>query len=40
MIKNNDVKYFLPGISQESDRRASTDITKQLQKNFEDVLMA
>ena len=39
MVKNNEVKYFLPGPSRESGRRASTEISKQLQRDFEDVLM-
>ena len=29
-VKNYDIKYFLQGPSKESDRRASTKITKQL----------
>ena len=36
MVKNN-IKYFLPGPSEESDRRASAEITKQLQRDFEDI---
>ena len=31
------VTYFLPGHNQESDRRTSTEITKQLQWDFEDI---
>ena len=31
------MKYFLPGPSKESDKKANTEITKQLQKEFEDV---
>ena len=34
IVKNNDIKYFLRGPSQKSDRRASTEITKQLQRDF------
>ena len=38
MVINNDIKYFLPGPIQEIDRRARTEIGKQLQCNFEDIL--
>ena len=34
-VKNNEVKYFLPGPIREGDRRASAEITKQLQGDFE-----
>ena len=34
---NNEIRYFLHGPSRESDRKASVKITKQLQKEFEDV---
>ena len=34
---NNKIKYFLPGPSIESDKKARVEITKQLQKEFEDV---
>ena len=27
MISNKDIEYFLPGPSQENDRRTSTEIT-------------
>ena len=37
MIKNNDVKYFIPGANQESDRRASVEIREQLQRDFKDI---
>ena len=37
MAKNNDIEYFLPGPSQESDRRENTKITEQIQRDFEDV---
>ena len=37
MVKNNEVKYFLPSPCQESDIEASTEISKQLQRDFEDV---
>ena len=36
-VKNDNVEYFLLGPSQKSDRRASTEITKQLQRDFEDI---
>ena len=36
MFKNNDIKYFLPGPSQESDRKTNTEITKQIPQDFED----
>ena len=35
IAKHIDIVYFLPGPSQESDRRANAGITKQLQKDFE-----
>ena len=37
MVENDDVKYLLPGPCPESDRRASAEIPKQLQWDFEDV---
>ena len=37
MVNNNEIEYFLPGPSRESDRKASIQITKQLQKEFENV---
>ena len=37
-VKYNEVKYFPPDLSLEIDRRASTEIMKQLQRDFEDVL--
>ena len=37
-VNNNEIEYFLPGPSRESDRKASIETTKQLQKEFEDVL--
>ena len=33
-VKINDIKYFLPNPSQESDRKASAEITKTLQWDF------
>ena len=37
MVKNNEVEYFLRGPRCESDRKASPEITKQLQRDFEDI---
>ena len=37
LSNNNEIKYFLPGPSKEGNKKASTEITKQLQKEFEDV---
>ena len=37
-VKNNNIKYFLPSPSKESDRKASAEIT-ELQRDFEDVLV-
>ena len=37
LLNNNEIEYFLPDPSKESDKKASTDIAKQLQKEFEDV---
>ena len=37
MVNSNDIEYFIPGPSQEKNRRASAELTKQLQKDFEDV---
>ena len=34
---NNEIEYLLPGASKDSDKKASTEITKQLQKEFQDV---
>ena len=39
MVKNNDVKYFLPGPSQERDRTVSAEIKKQLQWDLENILI-
>ena len=39
MVNNNEFKHFLSGPNQENDRRASTKITRQLQRDFEDVLV-
>ena len=34
MVNNSKIEYFLPGSKQDSDRRASAEITKWLQKWF------
>ena len=39
MLNNNDTEYFLPGPSSENDRKASAELTKQLERDFEDVLV-
>ena len=31
-VNNNETEYFLPGPNQDSERRASAEITKQLQR--------
>ena len=36
---NNETEYFLPGPNNVDDKRANTNITRQIQKEFEDVLM-
>ena len=38
MVNNNEIGCFLPDSSRESDREASAEITKQIQKEFEDIL--
>ena len=38
MVNYNEIDYFLPGLSQDNDQRASAKITKQLQRDFEDIL--
>ena len=37
MVNNNEIEYLLLGPNRESDRKACVEITKQLQKEFEDV---
>ena len=37
MVNKNEIEYFLSGPSRESDGKANIEITKQLQKEFEDV---
>ena len=37
---NNEIEYFLPGPNKENEKRASTNITKHIQKEFEEVFMA
>ena len=34
---SNTVEYFLSGLSHDSDKKRSAEITQQLQKDFEDV---
>ena len=34
---NYEIEYFLSGPSKESDKKASTEITKQLKKEFQDL---
>ena len=34
---NNEIKHFLTGPNKENDKRASSNITKQIQKEFEEV---
>ena len=34
LSNNNEIEYFLPGPSKESDKNASTALTKQLQKKL------
>ena len=38
MVNSNEIDYFLPGPNQDNDKRLSTEIIKQLQRDFEDVL--
>ena len=37
MLNDHEIDCLLLGPNQESDKRASTEITKQLQRDFEDV---
>ena len=37
LLNKNEIEYFLPGPSKESDNKANTEITKQLQKEFQAV---
>ena len=39
MFNNNYIVYFLPGPNQDNGRRASAEITNQLQRDFEDFLV-
>ena len=34
LSNNNEIKYFLPGPNKERDKKASIEITKQLQKEL------
>ena len=36
---NNEIEYFLTGPNNVDDKRAHTNITRQIQKEFEDVFM-
>ena len=36
---NNEIECFLPGPNKENDKRASTNRTKQIQKEFEELFM-
>ena len=36
---NKEIEYFLPCPNKENDKRASTNITKQIQREFEEVFM-
>ena len=38
MVNNNEINYSLQGPNQDIDKRVSTEITKKLQRDFEDVL--
>ena len=37
MVNNDEINHFLPGQNQDNDKKGNTEITKQLQRNFEDV---
>ena len=34
---NYNIKYFIPGPNNDADKKASDEITKQLQREFKDV---
>ena len=36
---NNEIEYFIPGPNKENDKRVSTKISKQIQKEFEEVFI-
>ena len=36
MVSNNVINYFLSGTNQENDRKVSTEIIQQLQRDFKD----
>ena len=38
-MTNNETEYFLPGSNKENDKRTRTNISKQIQKEFEEVFM-
>ena len=35
--ENRKINYFLPGPNQDIDKRMSTEITQQLQRDFKDI---
>ena len=35
--ENSKINYFLPGPNQDNDKRASAEITLQLQRDFKDI---
>ena len=35
----NDIEYFLPGPNKVNDKRASTNITRQIQKEFGEIFI-
>ena len=37
MAKNNEIIYFLSGPNKDNYKRMSVEITKQLQRDFEDI---
>ena len=39
IIINNEINYFLYSPYQDNDMRTGTEITKQIQRDFEDVLV-
>ena len=39
MVSNKEIEYFLPALNQDNERITSAEITKQLPRDFEDVLV-
>ena len=39
MVNNNNITYLLPDPNRDNDRRMHAEITQQLQRDFEDVLV-